>query len=77
LETLEGRALMAGWVEQGPGPIFNGDVEGMEAQHSPVAGAVEVLAPDSGNPDVLYAGTVNGGSRRPRTRPTSSRRGFP
>jgi photosystem II stability/assembly factor-like uncharacterized protein len=60
-ERLENRALLAGWVEQGPGPIFNGDVAGMEAQHNPVTGAVEVLAPDSTNPDVLYAGTVNGG----------------
>jgi hypothetical protein len=58
---LEGRALLAGWVEQGPRPILNGDVEGMGAQHGSVAGAVEALAPDPSNPDILYAGTVNGG----------------
>ena len=34
---------------------------GHGAQHGPVAGAVEVLAPDPSNPDILYAGTVNGG----------------
>src|SRR5262249_39652681 len=61
VETLEGRLLLAAWVEQGPGPILNGDVEGMAAQHGSVAGAVEALAPEPGNPDVLYAGTVNGG----------------
>src|SRR3954453_7223726 len=61
VETLEGRTLMSSWVEQGPGPILNGDVQGMGAQHGSVAGAIEVLAPDPSNPDVLYAGTVNGG----------------
>src|SRR4051794_18718416 len=61
VEVLEGRLLLAAWVEQGPGPILNGDVQGMAAQHGSVAGAVEALAPDPGNPDVLYAGTVNGG----------------
>src|SRR5947208_1741506 len=60
-ETLEGRTLLSSWIEQGPGPILNGDVEGMEAQHGSVAGAVEALAPDPSNPDILYAGTVNGG----------------
>src|SRR6516164_8510846 len=60
-ERLENRALLAAWVEQGPGPLFNGDVEGMEADHNPVTGAVEVLAPDPTNPDILYAGTANGG----------------
>jgi hypothetical protein len=61
VETLEGRTLLSSWVEQGPGPILNGDVEGMVAQHGSVAGAVEALAPEPGNPDVLYAGSVNGG----------------
>src|SRR3954469_14202547 len=61
VETLEGRTLLSSWVEQGPGPILNGDVEGMGAQHGSVAGAVEALAPEPGNPDVLYAGSVNGG----------------
>jgi hypothetical protein len=61
VEMLEGRVLLAGWVEQGPAPILYGDVEGMDAQRGPVAGAVEALAPDPGDPDLLYAGTVNGG----------------
>ena len=61
VEMLEGRALMSSWIEQGPGPILNGDVAGHGAQHGSVAGAVEALAPDPSNPDVLYAGTVNGG----------------
>jgi photosystem II stability/assembly factor-like uncharacterized protein len=62
VERLEGRALLSSWVEQGPAPIgYSSMVEGMDAQYSPVAGAVEALAPDPSNPDVLYAGTVNGG----------------
>jgi hypothetical protein len=58
---LEPRCVLSTtWVEQGPGPILgNGLTEGMPG--SPVAGAVEALVPDPTNPDVLYAGTANGG----------------
>jgi hypothetical protein len=61
VELLEDRCLLsAKWVEQGPGPILGSALsEGMPG--SPVTGAVEALAPDPTNPDVLYAGAVNGG----------------
>jgi photosystem II stability/assembly factor-like uncharacterized protein len=63
VEALDGRILLSSWVGQGPDPIYfdTQAIAGMEDQFSPSAGAVEALAPDPSNPDVLYAGTVNGG----------------
>lgn len=47
------------WIEQGPGPIHVGQVEGIT--NRPVAGAVKSIAPHPENADVIYIGTVNGG----------------
>jgi hypothetical protein len=50
LERLEQRLALvidfafSSWIEQGPGPIANGQVEGLGGQNSPVSGAVEALA---------------------------------
>src|SRR5262249_18792158 len=54
---LEDRIVPSTWVEQGPGPIFGG----LQAGVGTVTGAVEALATDPHNPDVVFAGTVNGG----------------
>ena len=45
------------WVEQGPGPILNGQDEGIP--NNPVAGAINAIVPISA--DVVFVGTVNGG----------------
>jgi hypothetical protein len=66
LEVLEDRTLpsvtvsgVPAWVEQGPGVIQNGQVTGIP--NSPVIGAVEAVAPDPADPNVLFVGAVNGG----------------
>jgi hypothetical protein len=52
--------LSTTWVEQGPGPILGSSLtEGLPG--SPAAGAVQALVADPTNPDVVYAGSVNGG----------------
>ena len=69
LERLEGRALLAAWAEQGPGPIlyggYGGQVEGIpllgDPDANPLAGAIEAIAVHPTDPDILFAGTVNGG----------------
>jgi hypothetical protein len=62
LERLEERlALSFTWVPQGPGPLLNGQPLGLEPQGNPDVGAINALAPDPTNPDLLYAATVNGG----------------
>jgi hypothetical protein len=65
-EILEDRTLfsisalgIAHWVEEGPGPLTGGQLEGIP--NTPVAGAVSSLAVDPANPDVVFLGTVNGG----------------
>ncbi|HEX7932712.1 MAG TPA: sialidase family protein [Paraburkholderia sp.] len=50
---------MSAWVEQGPGPILNGQTEGLSG--NPVSGASIAIAPDLTHPGVVYIGTVNGG----------------
>jgi hypothetical protein len=58
LERLEDRLTPSTtWVEQGPGPILGGLVEGV----STTTGAVEAIATDPTNANIVYAGTVNGG----------------
>jgi hypothetical protein len=47
------------WVEQGPGPITNGQTEGLP--NNPVAGAINAIAASPTNPDLVFVGTVNGG----------------
>src|SRR6185295_174119 len=47
------------WSEEGPGPSYNGQLEGIP--NLPVTGAVNALLPHPTDPDVLYLGAVNGG----------------
>lgn len=47
------------WVEQGPGPTLDGAAEGL--LNNPVAGAINAIAVDPIDADVVYVGTVNGG----------------
>ncbi|HEY2148703.1 MAG TPA: hypothetical protein VGH32_12250, partial [Pirellulales bacterium] len=66
-EGLEPRMLLAvnvfgvpNWVEQGPGPINNGNnVIGIPNQ--PQAGATNAVAVDALNPNHVFAATVDGG----------------
>ena len=48
------------WVAQGPGPILHGQVENV-APLDEAVGAVQALACDPVDPNVLYVGAVNGG----------------
>lgn len=48
------------WVAQGPGPIIDGQDEGIPGPN-PVAGAITSVAVDPANPSVIYVGAVNGG----------------
>jgi hypothetical protein len=59
VERLEGRELLAAWVEQGPGPIINGQTAGLP--NNPVAGGVQALAVDPANANAIVAAAVNGG----------------
>ncbi|HQU47294.1 MAG TPA: hypothetical protein PK867_31115, partial [Pirellulales bacterium] len=68
LEPLEQRVLLTidllgapTWVEQGPGPILNTGGYGMDSQQNPAAGAINAIAPDPYDANVLYVATVNGG----------------
>lgn len=56
----EEQATTGIWAAQGPGPTLGGQVT-LDAQGNPVSGAVNRVLPHPTNPDVLYAGTVNGG----------------
>jgi hypothetical protein len=47
------------WVSQGPGPIQNGQTEGIT--NGLVIGAIHTLATNPSDADTLYVGTVNGG----------------
>jgi hypothetical protein len=47
------------WVPQGPGPITQGQVEGIE--DGEVVGAIHTVAAHPFFPNVLYVGAVNGG----------------
>src|SRR5262245_40690462 len=70
VEPLEPRLALSNiWVAQGPGPIINGQDAGITSPqgNNPVAGAIEAVAPlvttpnYTGNADVIYVATVNGG----------------
>src|SRR5947207_2899650 len=64
LERLEERLVMSStWVQQGPGPIINGQDEGITSPDgpNPVVGAVEAVAASPTNANLAYAGAVNGG----------------
>ena len=47
------------WVEQGPGPILNGQDEGLPG--NPVTGAINAIVPSPSSADLVFVGTVNGG----------------
>ena len=47
------------WIEEGPGPILNAD--SFIPPNNPVSGAINAIAANQTNPDLVYAGTVNGG----------------
>ncbi|MBL8999823.1 MAG: hypothetical protein JNK25_01650 [Phycisphaerae bacterium] len=63
--VLAGVGVSAGmaqtWQGLGPGPALDGQIEGMGAQRNPATGAVRIAAPHPVDPEVMYAGTVNGG----------------
>ena len=48
------------WIHQGPGPILSGQVENV-APENEVSGAIHTVAAHPNDPDILYAGAVNGG----------------
>jgi Ca2+-binding RTX toxin-like protein len=56
---IPGFAGVPGWQEEGPG--FEQRDASNPAFVSPVTGAIESLAPDPFNNDILFCGTVNGG----------------
>ena len=66
VERLEDRTLMAvsligmpTWVEQGPGPIVNGQAQGL-TDNNPVTGAVEAAAVRPGTPTTILIGSTDG-----------------
>jgi hypothetical protein len=54
-------AQAAKWVEQGPGPIINGQDVGLTNPTNPVSGAINAIATVPGDPNTLYVAAVNGG----------------
>ena len=63
LEALEARLVLSStWVAQGPGPIINGQDQGITSAlgDNPVSGAISQVVVGSTS-DILYAATVNGG----------------
>lgn len=66
LATIIGLALAAPaaaqtWVQQGPSPTINGQVEGMGAQNNPVAGSINFVLAHPTNANILTVGATNGG----------------
>src|SRR6266540_5995296 len=70
LEPLESRLLLSAdllgvpdWVDQGPGPIENGNnvILTLPGQNSPQDGAVHAIAADPSNANRIFIATVNGG----------------
>ena len=54
-------AVAQTWLEMGPAINRNGQVEGMSGQSSPDYGAVNVVAVNPTNANILLIGAVNGG----------------
>ena len=52
-------SISGNWLDLGPGPATNGQVEGIT--NKPVSGAVNAVAPHPSNASILYVGSVNGG----------------
>src|SRR5688572_19554876 len=68
MESLEDRRMLAvdiryddvpEWVEQGPGQVRGGAVEGIPFE--PVTGAVSAIVAHPTDANVVWVGTVNGG----------------
>jgi len=60
-KSLSPMAVVGGsWTAQGPAPVSGGQVEHLTPRDE-VVGAIHALAAHPANPDILYAGTVNGG----------------
>jgi len=51
--------LRAQWIQQGPGPSKNGQVENITDQ--PIVGAINCVTPHPSDANILYIGAVNGG----------------
>jgi hypothetical protein len=58
-------ALFAGpvWVQQGGGPIINGQDEGITSPqgNNPVSGSIQAVAPSATDSNTIYVATTNGG----------------
>jgi len=54
-----GGSISGTWLDLGPGPATNGQVEGIT--NKPVSGAVNAVAPHPSNSSIMYVGAVNGG----------------
>ncbi len=52
-------ALQAQWIQQGPGPSKNGQVENIT--DGEIVGAINCVTPHPTDANILYAGAVNGG----------------
>ncbi|MEW6156110.1 MAG: LEPR-XLL domain-containing protein, partial [Verrucomicrobiota bacterium] len=49
------------WIGQGPIQTTGGQIQGMDDQGKPVSGAVQAVAVDPNNPNIVYVASVNGG----------------
>ena len=49
----------AQWIQQGPGPAKNGQLENITDK--PITGAINCVTPHPSDADILYIGAVNGG----------------
>ena len=49
------------WVDQGPAPTINGQLEPNTQPNRSIAGAIHTLLAHPTNPDIVYAGAINGG----------------
>lgn len=56
---LAAQTIGGTWVDLGPGPAHNGQVEGIANRE--VVGAINALAPHPTDANILYVGAVNGG----------------
>lgn len=56
---LYASTLSAQWVQQGPGPSTEGQVEGITDR--PISGAINCVTPHPSDGDILYIGATNGG----------------
>lgn len=58
-EAPELISVPGAWIPQGPGPISNGQVEGMTNKY--VCGAIHTVITHPTDPNIVYLGAVNGG----------------